>query len=607
MLSLHTRYGALVILSLAFGCTGTDETVTQQNPVDPSTLDDIAPAATAFDPSLTYDTRQLKGQNHSQDRFRFDIAAFANDTEKDAAAKLYPSHAALLAARKGDAIPSVQTVATYVKQLDDTIYAGVEHAVQVGLAPTIASKRTILTEAVQYLGEHRSQGADEALALVTAALRLGGATVAAPSDLEPNVAAVSQAFLADVATSKPYGFYTWSDELRGVWQQDRLLQRALSPAGACALAQAIAADPARAQRYGQLVSLYSRMTNPVRASLVDLLPAATDASCTQKGAGLAFLSASRSVEDSLFAALYPQGVPAGANLMQDLVDAIRKGTVDLAPKPEHGWYQHQEFALETLLVTDKSEERSKVAFMSKYKKRLQEAFETMLVEHRETHAKQSGAETTSAPAKPPVPQFRVEPLATVYVRHARSYVFLENALDTVLGPDALDKAYAVGEKGTEADTLRARIHRARDLFYGVYIASSQDLGMPAKLDAKGDPAAETWSRLALAAEDWLSGLASDPGAASDVRVMIPIAPLDGGKARYWAVIGVRTTLAGYSFLTGTDTSPPTNADQTARVALPTEQFLEVTSSATPLARDEFRALCDQNATADAIQKALEAR
>jgi hypothetical protein len=43
------------------------------------------------------------------------------------------------------------------------------------------------------------------------------------------------------------------------------------------------------------------------------------------------------------------------------------------------------------------------------------------------------------------------------------------------------------------------------------------------------------------------------------------------------------------------------------VWLATEQFLEVESSATPMTRDEFRALCDQNVTAAAIKTALENR
>jgi hypothetical protein len=55
-----------------------------------------------------------------------------------------------------------------------------------------------------------------------------------------------------------------------------------------------------------------------------------------------------------------------------------------------------------------------------------------------------------------------------------------------------------------------------------------------------------------------------------------------------------------------DVSPPKSEDQ-ARTWLPTEQFLEVESSETPLSREEFRELCDSEKTAAGIEAALKAR
>ncbi len=607
MTHVHASYGIAVLVAACAACAATDTTVVVDNPITAAQVDDAAPTETPYDESLTYTGKNGEPHNHSDERFRFDVAPFRSDQEKLDAETLYASHAAHLGAHP-DAIPSVQTIGTYAKQLDDTIYAGVEHAALVGLAPTIAPKRALLSESLAWLAAHRGQGgSDAAIARIAAALALGGATADAPGDLAGAIAMEKSKFLATPSISKPFGFYTWSAELRGIWQQDRLLQQPLTTAAACSFAQAIAADATRATRYQTLVQLYGRLTNPVRATLVDLLPIASDPSCLQQTGELAFLSTSRSVEVGLYEKLYPNGVPASANLMQDLIDAIRSGGIDLAPKPESGWYQWQEFALETLLVTDKAEERSKIAFMARYKKRLQEAFETMLTQHRETHAKQNDTgEALSAVVEPPTPLFRIEPLATVYVRHARSYVFLEAALDAVEGSDLLDKGTAVDANGVTDETLRTRIRRARDLFYGLYIVSSQDVGMAPKLGAKGDPEASTWTRLASAASTWLESIQRDPIASSDVRVMIPIAAIDDKRARYWAVIGVRTTIAGYSFIRGVDVSPP-KPDQQSHVPLPTEQFLEVTSSATPLSREELRAICDQNKTADAIKAAIEAR
>jgi hypothetical protein len=534
---------------------------------------------------------------------------YESDAERQKAETLYPSHALFLKAHQAGetTTPSVQTVVTYVKQLDDTIYAGVERTVQDGLMPTVESKRTVLRGALDYLALHRSSPADEAFAVVAAASRLGGDQPTIPSDLSAKVDAVKSDFLATPAEAKPIGFYTWSDELKAIWQQDRLLQRPLpSPASTCALATAISADPTLRAQYENLVSLYGKLTNPVKSSLVSLLDAAQAGTCATSDPQ-AFLSQSQAPEVQLFEKLYPKGVPADADLMADLIKAIRAGTVDLTPAPADGWYAYQLYALETLLVTDKSEERAKVGFTARYKKRLQEAFSTLLVQHRETHVKQAETGVASgAIAAPLTPQFRLEPLATVYVRHARSYVFLEQALQGVLGAALLDTAVAVDEKGKTTETLRARIRRARDLFYGLYVVSSQDLGFKPALAVAGDPPTDQWASLATAANQWLGALPSDELAASDVRVMVPIAELSPTRYKYWAVIGVRATLAGYSFIHGSDMSAPP-PDQLSKVWLPTEQFLEVESSAVPLSRDELRALCDEKKTADAIKAAIEAR
>jgi hypothetical protein len=602
---------ALAIASAigAVSCSDTYETTSLENPALSDPIDDTAPAETSFDPALSYnyDSGSVTS-NNSAKRFRFDVMPYTDDSERQNAEGLYPSHARFLAGSltSGVTIPSVQTVVTYVKQLDDTIYGGVERTVQDGLAPTVEPKRTVLRGALDYLSSHRSAAADDAAIAVAAASRLGGDQPSVPADLSAKVDAKQAEFLASASEAKPIGFYTWSNELKAIWQQDRLLQRELASESACVLAVAIAADPARRAQYQGLVSLYGKLTNPVKSSLVSLLAAASTGTCTTSDTH-AFLSRSETPEVHLFEMLYPNGVPPDADLMADLITAIRSGTIDLTPQPADGWYQYQLYALETLLVTDKSEERAKVGFTARYKKRMQEAFSTLLVQHRETHVKQGDVSVpVSAPAGPPKPQFRVEPLATVYVRHARSYVFLEQALDSLLGGGTLDAALAVDAKGKTTDTLRARIHRARDLFYGLYIVSSQDLGFKAALSAAGDPAPDQWLSLTSAAEKWINGLRNDDLANSDVRVMVPIAELSPTRFKYWAVIGVRATLAGYSFIQGTDMSAPP-LDQVAKVWLPTEQFLEVESSDVPLSRDEFRALCDQNKTADAIKAAIEAR
>ena len=63
------------------------------------------------------------------------------------------------------------------------------------------------------------------------------------------------------------------------------------------------------------------------------------------------------------------------------------------------------------------------------------AFKTSLTKHRETHIKRLPVLTLGSSLRPkePVPvevapEFRVEPTATVYLRYARAYRFLHNAM-----------------------------------------------------------------------------------------------------------------------------------------------------------------------------------
>ena len=233
-----------------------------------------------------------------------------------------PEPRSLLKAHAAMAMPSVQTVVTYVKQLDDTIYAGVERTVMDRLAPTVESRRRSCAARSTYLAAHRSAASDEAFGVVAAASRLGGDQPTIPTDLSSKVDAEQSGFLASPAEAKPSAFTPGRTSSKRSGQQDRLLQRDFHAGETCALTTAIAADPGRRARYESLVSLYGKLTNPVKSSLVPLLASAATGTCTSSDSQ-AFLSASQTPENQLFEKLYPNGVPPEADLMADLIAAIR--------------------------------------------------------------------------------------------------------------------------------------------------------------------------------------------------------------------------------------------------------------------------------------------
>src|SRR5260370_34192493 len=69
---------------------------------------------------------------------------------------------------------------------------------------------------------------------------------------------------------------------------------------------------------------------------------------------------SSSRETELFNKLFPRGLPPEANLMRELITAIRSGKVDLKPRKDGGWYDFQVHALETLLLPERGEETNKL-------------------------------------------------------------------------------------------------------------------------------------------------------------------------------------------------------------------------------------------------------
>src|SRR5262249_32517153 len=154
--------------------------------------------------------------------------------------QLYPSHAAFLRAHPG-ALPSVQTVVTYGKQLDDEIFATVERA-------TDREQRAVAADTLALLLAHRSDASDEAIVVLAAATG-----IQPPGELAPRIAAFVRDFDADPARSRPIGNFAGSDDLRAIWRRTRMLQTRLSGPAACAAAAVITGDAALAKRYRAVV------------------------------------------------------------------------------------------------------------------------------------------------------------------------------------------------------------------------------------------------------------------------------------------------------------------------------------------------------------------
>src|SRR5262249_42982100 len=153
----------------------------------------------------------------------------------------------------------------------------------------------------------------------------------------------------------------------------------------------------------------------------------------------------------------------------------------LKPGPESGWYDHQVYALETMLLPEKGDEKNKLLLTKAYKKRMLEAFQALITKRRETHVRQLGPAAAKSAAEPPPsevrPRLRVEPCPSYYLRTARAYAFLANFLEATVGKEALAELHGLKQGGQRPQDLYAELAWMRDLFYGLYLVSAEDIGL----------------------------------------------------------------------------------------------------------------------------------
>src|SRR5262249_21845786 len=268
---------------------------------------------------------------------------------------LYRSYAAAIQSTPHEAalLPSVNAIDGKAKQFDDGLYATLDQAYYKGLEGVLLSHVALVQRIFEQVGKD-----SPAAPFLAAGLELAGVTVAV-NDEAAKVKLLAD-FNADQTRCKPIGVYAWNETLSRcfrfmVYFQTLLEQPELALIRA--LADAFRRDNDLRADYQKTLAFYARLTNPLdRLSFLDLTgPAELDWRAMERKStekkfrlqGVALFPPSTSKETVLFWTLFPRGLPADADLMRELVRAIRAGKVDLTPKPDSGWYQHQVYALET--------------------------------------------------------------------------------------------------------------------------------------------------------------------------------------------------------------------------------------------------------------------
>ncbi len=580
--------------------------------------DTLASKPEAFDPELVHRI-EVDGWrvNLSGAVIRLDVPMVRPD-EDARLLTLHPSYQAAYRAAKqaGNSLevylPSVNLIDGLAKQFDDGLYAALDQAYYQGLGEALHGHVSLVRRLHDAVPPESPARPFLAAALELADVRVeGGDPAARQAQLRP--------FLGNPVLSKPIGFYTWNPTLEGCFRFLRFLQRPLKGADAAIgtdLAAALANDEALRADYVKAAHFYGTLTNPLKARTVDaLLEPATGTDDDARPVALFPASASR--EGELFERLFPVGLPPGADLMRELITAIRSGQVDLTPRPDSGWYDYQVHALETLLLPEKGRESAKLLLTAGYKKRMLEAFKALMTKRRETHVRQLDIPLAAA-AMPREqlkirPRLRVEPALTYYLRTARAYAFLASFLDSEVGAETLQSLHGLTKGGPRPSDLRTELATMRDRFYGFYLFGCEDIGLaPEFLDG------ETVDRdhCETLATQWLKQPYDDADLATDTRVAVPIYyDPTRNVTRLWITLGVRMARLETSFArlpkirsaegdgSWEDVKPFQAEGQS--YLIPVDEFAEVElNGPRVLTRDELRALCDQHKTKDAILKAL---
>lgn len=460
--------------------------------------------------------------------------------------KLYPTPAQISRAEFASAGLLVQKA----KLFDDGLYAAVELAAQNG-AGEFSGKRSMLKTLARTLARPPAGEFGGAEAVLLAAGRLGGVEVALAPAAAQQVDTRLRTFLRDPRRSKPLAFYTWSDELSTIFQQDRMLQTDLSDQSLERLLKSLREEANCRDTYEAYLRLVYWLTNP--SSWQDLREAlaATDRNESARSSGkIAFFPPSRSRETDLMIRLFGnRPIPPGFNLADELVKRIRDGRLDLTPTENSGWYDHQLWALEPLVVPERMAEARYMTLNDRYREKLVELFKGAYALTRETHIKQlEEPDVGAAPfdgdrrRPPPKPKFYVvpelsgEPLPTFCLRRAQAYRFVRGVLEETFGATALKKMYRQTPEGPVEKCLDDELTEIEGLFHGAYVTIARQMGMrPDSSILLGTGDAE---RDAEAFLHWTANHSLDPDLGRDVRMMVPVFyDVVRKKTKVWAMLG----------------------------------------------------------------------
>jgi len=295
--------------------------------------------------------------------------------------------------------------------------------------------------------------------------------------------------------------------------------------------------------------------------------------------------------------------------MTELIKKLKKGDLNLAPSEFSGWYDHCIYPLEGILLLKKMPEASKLVLTASYEKELEELFKAVWALTRETHIKQleiPGVEKCALSMTIKLyPKLSFEPLATYYLRRAKSYRFIRNLLLTYFKEPAVNSVTRTN--GNPKKSLLEELYDMEALFYGAYLIVVNEIGLNGKHNLTDVGSGRGKEKDIEFAKNWIKEVAKDQDVATDCRMMVPVFyDIKKQKTKAWCFLGYTTKLLCVDFAS---TPKIINAAGTTikfserSYMLYYPVFAEVYVS-TILNREEFRKLCDKYLVKSKIIEAL---
>ena len=588
--------------------------------------DDVYDASKAptFDPARI-DSRPENGWlvNLSAAVTRLDIDPLKPDVDRELL-KLHSNYRDAITSAQSNSVsilPSVNLIDGKAKQFDDGLFAALEQHWLQAHANGISGDLNWLQKLAGSLPQD-----SRAAAYLAVGLQVAGIEV--PATNQSAVAEFRSRFESDLLQTKPIGFYAWNESLRRCYRVGRYFQMEFeNDAWITPLLQALRQDQELLAGYRQITARWARLSNsPTRISLLDLVDHPDTESLARfkherqiTSSLVSLFPPGTNRESELVRRLFPRGFSAKADIMQELVQAIRSGTIDLTPTPLSGWYDYQVYAMETLLVPKRGEESQHLLLTANYQRRSLEAFQALITKRKETHIlrSESGvkAPTSAPPLKHFTPRLRLEPAVTYYLRMARSYRYLKQALREFVDEPSQQQLFGLTEHGTRGRLLFEELADMERLFYGCFALSAEDLGLAIRVNSDEQTEVESGR---IDAEKWIAEFASDPDLAVDTRVIVPVAEdFRRNVMSTWGTLGVRFARLKAEYIpeappqvkSGDNPNwTPLTPDQLSEATylIPVDEFASVQiPSSWILNRAEFRELCSGAANREEILKRLQ--